>query len=172
METDFSSHSTNSIYCELLDGKMLSTVTASAVVTTVQFVLRFVVDCFLWMLMSACISMEKKKKVRNEHVRMPNLFSYICSKFCFFFFLRTKVLHWLSSCASFWHTLSTCTMHKVYSVHTTQTWKGAFLLNASSVRQPFFFTSEKIKLFELTIWYVLACVVSSLANSCCFFHAE
>lgn len=47
METDFSSHSTNSIYYELLDGKMLSTVTASAVVTTVQFVLRFVVDCFL-----------------------------------------------------------------------------------------------------------------------------
>lgn len=62
METDFSSHSTNSIYYELLDGKMLSTVTASAVVTTVQFVLRFVVDCFLWMLMSACISMEKNKK--------------------------------------------------------------------------------------------------------------
>lgn len=92
METDFSSHSNNSIYCELLDGKLLSSATAAV---TVPFN-----SCCVWLLIvffeCSCVhafQWERTEKVKNEHVKNAEPFPIFVAHFVSSFFSRPKVLH-------------------------------------------------------------------------------
>lgn len=101
VKRNFLSHSTNSIYCELFIGKMLSTLTAAVatVTVTVQFMLCLVVDCFSFFFWNARVCkhfngkeikprITEKWKCKNAEPFSHYFVTYFVSCFVLFFFRR------------------------------------------------------------------------------------